>query len=86
MLLSRSHFWIHDEYCALLHAEGMRATKQEAAYCLEYWGVERAEGTMHLLSGWLVFVASLAVIFLLHRLVRALWLGPGEPAVQEEYA
>jgi exosortase len=51
---------------------------------VEYWGVERAEGTMHLLSGWLVFVASLAVIFLLHRLVRALWLGPGEPAVQEE--
>jgi hypothetical protein len=44
------------------------------------------EGTVHLLSGWLVFVASLALIFLLHRLVQALWLSPGESGVREEYA
>jgi exosortase len=53
---------------------------------VEGWGVERAEGTIHALSGWLVFVASLALIFLLHRLVQILWLGRSEPAVREEYA
>ena len=41
---------------------------------VEDWGVERAEGTIHALSGWLVFVASLALIFLLHRLMQILWL------------
>jgi len=53
---------------------------------VEGWGVERAEGTIHALSGWFVFVASLALIFLLHRLVQILWLGTSEPAVREEYA
>jgi exosortase/archaeosortase family protein len=53
---------------------------------VENWGVERAEGTVHMLSGWLVFVASLALIFLLHRLVQTLWLRPGESGVGEEYA
>src|ERR1700681_3551165 len=53
---------------------------------VENWGVERAEGTVHMLSGWLVFVASLALIFLLHRLVQTLWLSPGEAGVREEYA
>jgi exosortase len=53
---------------------------------VENWGVERAEGTVHMLSGWLVFVASLALIFLLHRLVQTLWLSPGESGVREEYA
>jgi|SRR5450631_2719814 exosortase len=53
---------------------------------VENWGVQRAEGTIHLLSGWLVFVASLALIFLLHRLLQFLWLGPDEPGVREEYA
>jgi exosortase/archaeosortase family protein len=53
---------------------------------VEGWGVERAEGAIHALSGWLVFVASLALIFLLHRLVQIMWLGRGEAAVREEYA
>jgi len=63
---------------------------------VEHWGVEHAEGTVHLLSGWLVFVASLALIFLLHRLIQVLWLSQGElghdelvhdePGVREEYA
>jgi len=63
---------------------------------VEHWGVEHAEGMVHLLSGWLVFVASLALIFLLHRLVQVLWLSQGElghdelvhdePGVREEYA
>jgi exosortase len=53
---------------------------------VEGWGVERAEGAIHALSGWLVFVASLALIFLLHRLVQIMWLGRSEAAVREEYA
>lgn len=53
---------------------------------VENWGVERAEGMVHLLSGWLVFVASLALVFLLHRLAQFLWRGSTELAVREEYA
>jgi exosortase len=53
---------------------------------VENWGVERAEGTVHMLSGWLVFVTSLALVFLFHRLVQTLWLSPGESGVREEYA
>ena len=53
---------------------------------VEGWGVERAQGTIHALSGWFVFVASLALVFLIHRLVQMLWLGPSETAVRQEYA
>jgi exosortase len=53
---------------------------------VEHWGVEHAEGPVHLLSGWLVFVASLTLIFLFHRLVQVLWLGPDKSGVREEYA
>ncbi len=53
---------------------------------VENWGVERAEGVIHPLSGWLVFVASLALIFLFHRLAQVLWRSPSELAVREEYA
>ncbi len=41
-------------------------------FVVQHWGVNRAEGTLHLFSGWLVFVAALAMIFALHRLLRAL--------------
>ncbi len=58
---------------------------------VENWGVERAQGTIHMLSGWLVFAASLALVFLLHRLIQILWpvheeVGHGETGVREEYA
>jgi exosortase len=53
---------------------------------VEGWGVERAQGTIHALSGWFVFVASLALVFLIHRLVHILWLGRSELGVREEYA
>jgi exosortase len=52
---------------------------------VEGWGVERAQGTIHALSGWFVFVASLALVFLIHRLVHILWLGRSELGVREEY-
>ena len=53
---------------------------------VEGWGVERAQGTMHALSGWFVFVASLALVFLIHRLLHILWLGRSELGVREECA
>ncbi len=55
-------------------------------FVVQHWGVERAEGTLHLLSGWLVFLGSLAMIFALHRLLRAFSAGRLEAAQQEGYA
>ncbi len=55
-------------------------------FVVQHWGVERAEGTLHLLSGWLVFLGSLAMIFALHRLLRAFSAGRLEAAQPEGYA
>jgi len=46
---------------------------------VQYWGPERAEGFFHLFSGWLIFVVSLAMLFLLHQLLRL-----GEHAEEDE--
>jgi len=51
---------------------------------VEHWGVEGAQGTLHLLSGWLIFAGSLALVFLLHRL--ASFLSKDKAGVREEYA
>jgi exosortase len=48
---------------------------------VQYWGAEKAEGFFHLFSGWLIFVVSLAMLFLLHQLLR---LGQQEQAQTEE--
>ncbi len=53
---------------------------------VEYWGIEGAQGTLHLLSGWLIFAGSLALVFLLHRLSQALFLSKHKAGVREEYA
>lgn len=53
---------------------------------VEYWGVEGAEGTLHLLSGWLIFAGCLALIFLLHRLSQVWFPGTDEAGAGEEYA
>jgi exosortase len=52
---------------------------------VQYWGLEGAEGTLHLLSGWLIFAASLLLIFVLHRLLRTFISGKQEYD-REEYA
>jgi exosortase len=44
---------------------------------LERWGIEKAQGTFHIFSGWLIFMASLAMLFALHRLLRFLF--PSSP-------
>ena len=37
---------------------------------VQYWDPEKAEGFFHVFSGWLVFVVSLAMLFLTHRLFQ----------------
>ena len=53
---------------------------------VENWGIESAQGTPHMLAGWLIFAGSLALVFLFHRLSQALFLGKHEAGVREEYA
>lgn len=53
---------------------------------VEYWGIEGAQGTIHLLSGWLIFAGSLALLFLLHRFSQAQFFRRDEAGVQEETA
>jgi len=36
---------------------------------VQYWDPEKAEGFFHAFSGWLIFVASLFMLFALHRLI-----------------
>jgi len=36
---------------------------------VQYWDPDKAEGFFHAFSGWLIFVVSLGLLFLLHRLL-----------------
>ncbi|HKS73512.1 MAG TPA: exosortase [Terriglobales bacterium] len=40
---------------------------------VQYWDPDKAEGFFHAFSGWLIFLVSLALLFLLHRLLRVIW-------------
>jgi hypothetical protein len=58
---------------------------------VQHWGLEGAQGTLHLLSGWLIFAGSLLLIFSLHRLSRIFLFGKQSPMSyegheREEYA
>lgn len=45
---------------------------------VQYWDPDQAEGFFHAFSGWLIFVVSLTLLFLLHRALQ--WMRPkGEP-------
>ena len=37
---------------------------------VQYWDPEKAEGFFHMFSGWLVFLVSLTMLFLVHRLFQ----------------
>jgi exosortase len=37
---------------------------------VQYWDPQRAEGFFHKFSGWLIFVVSLFMLYLLHRVIR----------------
>ena len=40
---------------------------------VQYWDPGKAEGFFHLFSGWLIFVISLLMLFLCHRVMRLFW-------------
>jgi exosortase len=38
---------------------------------VQYWDPDKGQGFFHEFSGWLIFVVSLAMLFVLHRLLRS---------------
>jgi exosortase len=46
---------------------------------VQYWDPDKAEGFFHLFSGWLIFVVSLVMLFLLHQLLRVGRSKDGQP-------
>lgn len=47
--------------------------------CVQYWDPEKAMGFFHEFSGWVIFVISLACLYLVHRVMR---LFPSRPQVE----
>jgi exosortase len=41
--------------------------------CVQYWDPDKALGFFHEFSGWVIFVVSLTLLFLLHRLLRLIF-------------
>ncbi len=39
--------------------------------CVQYWNPDKAQGFFHEFSGWLMFLVSLALLYLVHRLLDA---------------
>jgi exosortase len=42
----------------------------------QYWDPSKAEGFFHEFSGWIIFVVSLALLLVTHRLARIFWSNP----------
>ena len=40
---------------------------------VQYWDPDKAQGFFHTFSGWLIFVVSLVMLFLLHRALQWMW-------------
>jgi exosortase len=40
---------------------------------VQYWDPDKAQGFFHTFSGWLIFVVSLVMLFILHRALQWLW-------------
>jgi exosortase len=59
-------------------ANGMRIVG--TGLLVQYWDPDKAEGFFHVFSGWLIFVVSLVMLFLLHRLLLILFRRRGAPA------
>lgn len=51
--------------------------------CVHYWSPDRAEGFFHTFSGWIIFLISFALLFLVHRAMR--WLPWTHASVQPEH-
>jgi len=48
--------------------------------CVQYWNPDKAVGFFHEFSGWLMFLVSLACLYLVHTIMRALAAKDEEPA------
>jgi exosortase len=46
---------------------------------VQYWDPEKGQGFFHEFSGWLIFMVSLVMLYLLHRVVSILWHEGTEP-------
>lgn len=44
---------------------------------VQYWDPDKAQGFFHAFSGWLIFVVSLILLFLLHRALQFFWKKEG---------
>ena len=53
-------------------------------FVLQRWGIERAQGSFHTFSGWLIFMSSLVLLLLFHRGLRILYPGALESGNQGE--
>ena len=40
---------------------------------VQYWDPDKAQGFFHTFSGWLIFVVSLLMLYLLHVVLRTIW-------------
>jgi exosortase len=40
---------------------------------VQYWDPDKAQGFFHEFQGWLMFVAALGMLYLLHQFIRLLW-------------
>jgi exosortase/archaeosortase family protein len=40
---------------------------------VQYWDPDKAQGFFHEFSGWVIFVVSLVMLFLLHRVLQWMW-------------
>jgi exosortase len=40
---------------------------------VQYWDPDKAQGFFHEFSGWLIFMISLLMLYLLHRVIRLFW-------------
>jgi exosortase/archaeosortase family protein len=40
---------------------------------VQYWDPDKAQGFFHEFQGWLMFVASLAMLYSVHRVMRVFW-------------
>jgi exosortase len=40
---------------------------------VQYWDPDKAEGFFHAFSGWLIFVVSLGMLYVLHRVLWVIW-------------
>jgi exosortase len=47
---------------------------------VQYWDPEKAEGFFHAFSGWLIFVSSLFMLFLVHKLFKLVFRRSGAAA------